>query len=271
MSLSLKEKADKDKAFLINQTNEFLKSKNNFSEPLETNRDKINEAVKNGNFGEALQNLEILREQKTGINLIRIVGKDGNTPILIRDSRNNTNESRILSTEGFEMQYLNAIRAAMEIVAIEKKPELKNQLKDQAINFINSFHEKNKEQPQEKISINVKNEINNIMTFLEKNGIEKPHKKINVAKDFQNFNDEHFNIVTLSNIQDNSGKIHTIIEAEVALKGITEEQKAEYENRNNENWFTKMAPWEQELVNIYVEKITAGNTLYPLNYDKLLE
>ncbi|XVN43521.1 MAG: hypothetical protein RCG15_04500 [Candidatus Rickettsia vulgarisii] len=68
MSLSLKEKADQDKEFLIKQTNEFLKSRSSFfSAPLETNRDKINEAVKNGNFSEALQNLEILREQKAGM------------------------------------------------------------------------------------------------------------------------------------------------------------------------------------------------------------
>lgn len=43
MSLSLKEKANADKEFLINQTNEFLKSKNNFNEPLETSRDKIDQ------------------------------------------------------------------------------------------------------------------------------------------------------------------------------------------------------------------------------------
>lgn len=244
MSQSLKEKFDQDKEFLINQTNEFLKSKGDFR-PLETDRDKIKQAVNNGNFTEALENLEILREQNTGINLIKINGQDGNTPILIRDGLN-AKEPRILGTEGFEMQYLNVIRAAMEIADIEKKPELKDQLKGQADKFINSFHEKNKEQSQEQISIDVKNEINNVMTFLEKNGIEKPHKKINVAKDFQNFNDEHFNIVTISNIKDNTGKNHTIIEAEVALQGITEEQKAEYKNRNNENWFTKMSDWEQQ-------------------------
>ncbi len=263
MSLSLKEKANKDKEFLINQTNEFLKSENNFSEPLETSRDKINEAVKKGNFSEALQNLEIFREQKTGIDLIIVDSRDGNTPILIRDSRNNTSESRILGTEGFEMQYLNVIRAAIEIADIENKPELKDQLKDQAANFINNFHEKNKEQPQETISINVKNKINNVITFLEKSGIEKPHKKINVAKDFQNFNDQHFNIVTLSKIKDTKGKNHTVIEAEVALKGITEEQKMEYKNRDNKKWFTKMPTWEQKLVNRYVEKITNGNHVIP--------
>ncbi|XVN43522.1 MAG: hypothetical protein RCG15_04505 [Candidatus Rickettsia vulgarisii] len=197
------------------------------------------------------------------IDLIKIDGKDGNAPILIRDSRNNTNEVRVLSTEGFEMQYLNAIRAAIEIADIEKKPQLKDQLKDKAINFINTFHEKNKEQPQEQMSINVKNEVNDVMTFLEKNGIEKPHKKINVAKDFQNFNDEHFNIVTLSNIKDNTGKNHTVIEAEVALKGITEKQKMEYKNKDNEKWFTKMPTWEQELVNKYAEKISDGKHVIP--------
>lgn len=258
MPLSLKAKADKNKEFLINQTNKFLESENDFNKPLKTNRDEISKAVKDGKFSEALQNLEILREQKIGITLTKIEGLDGNTSILIRDGRNNTNEARILGTEGYEMQYLNVIRAAMDIADIENKPGLKEPLKQKAINFISNFHEKNKEQPQEKISINVKNDINDVMIFLKENGIKTPHQKINIAKDFQNFNDEHFNIVTFSNVKDDTGKNYIAIEAEVALKGMTKEQDIEYTKRTHKKWFTKMPVWEQELVNKYVEKITGG-------------
>lgn len=85
------------------------------------------------------------------------------------------------------------------------------------------------------ISPNVKDKINDIAILLENNGVKEVHKKLNVAKDFQNFNDEHCNIVTLSNVKDN-----TVIEAEVALKGITNEQKEEYQNRADKDWFKKM-------------------------------
>ncbi|WP_342270815.1 hypothetical protein [Rickettsia endosymbiont of Orchestes rusci] len=70
MALSLKERFDNDKDFLIKQTNEFLIG--NKQEPLQTNRDEIIKAVKERNFTDALQKLEILREEKTGIQLTKI-------------------------------------------------------------------------------------------------------------------------------------------------------------------------------------------------------
>ncbi|WP_419235046.1 hypothetical protein [Rickettsia endosymbiont of Nabis limbatus] len=192
---SLKEQFDADKYFLITQTNEFLV--NNKQTPLHTSRDEVNEAVKSGKFTEALQKLEILREEKTGIILTKIDPLiEGTTPIIIRDARN-TKEPRELGTESFEMQYLNVIRAAIDIAEIEGKPEvLKTELKKQAVDFINSFHKDNEKNSQMQISPNVKDKINDIAVLLENNGVKEVHKKLNVAKDFQNFNDEHCNIVT---------------------------------------------------------------------------
>ncbi|WP_341791926.1 hypothetical protein [Rickettsia endosymbiont of Gonocerus acuteangulatus] len=144
------------------------------------------------------------------------------------------------------MQYLNVIRAAIDIAEIEGKPEaLKTELRKQAVDFIDSFHKDNEKNSQMQISPNVKDKINDIAILLENNGIKEVHKKLNVAKDFQNFNDEHCNIVTLSNIKDKNGKDHTFIEAEVALKGVTDEQRAEYQNRADKDWFKKMPSWER--------------------------
>ncbi|WP_341790546.1 hypothetical protein [Rickettsia endosymbiont of Polydrusus tereticollis] len=262
MPTDLNVRFNKDKAFLIEQTKEFLKDKSRFSEPLTATREDVAKAVGEGNFTEALQNLEILREKQAGITLIKIEGKDGNSPMIIRDGRENPNDSRILGTEGFEMQYLNAIRAGIDIAKIEGKPELEEQLKNEAVTFIENFNKKNKNNSQEEISVNVKNKINDIAIVLETNGIKQVHKKLNVAKDFQNLNDEHCNIVTVSNIKDSQGKEHAVIEAEVALKGLTNEQKAEYEKiktTNKPKWFTKMDNWEGKLVEQYAPKITAGN------------
>lgn len=54
------------------------------------------------------------------------------------------------------------------------------------------------------------------------------------------------------------------------MKGITEEQKMEYTNRNNEKWFTKMPTWEQKLVDRYVEKITSGNHVIPTQLQQIV-
>jgi len=261
MSLSLKERFDQDKYFLVQQTNEFLI--NNNQEPLKANRSEINKAVKNGNFTEALQKLEILREEKTGVTLTKISPLiESTAPVIIRDARN-AKDPRILGTEGYEMQYLNAVRAAIDIAKIEGKPELENQLKNEAVTFIENFNKNNENKSQEEISVNVKNKVNNIAVFLEENGIKEVYKKLNVAKDFQNFNDEHCNIATLSNVKDKDGKNHIVIEAEVGLKGITEEQFLEYQNRADKKWFTEMPVWERQLVNKYAEIIKDGDHVIP--------
>ncbi|MCC8368768.1 MAG: hypothetical protein LN573_01610 [Rickettsia endosymbiont of Oxypoda opaca] len=261
MASSLKKQADDNKEFLLVQTQEYLKNSDSIK-PLGTDRDKIKEAIEKGRFSEALQGLEILREAKTGITLTKIsAGENGESPIIIRDARN-AKDPRELGTEGYEMQYLNAVRAAVDIAKIEGKPELEEQLKNEAVTFIENFNKKNKNNSQEEISVNVKNKINDIAIVLETNGIKQVHKKLNIAKDFQNLNDEHCNIVTVSNIKDSQGKEHAVIEAEVALKGLTNEQKAEYEKiktTNKPKWFTKMDNWESKLVEQYAPKITAGN------------
>ena len=143
-------------------------------------------------------------------NRAKIEGKNSETPILIRD---------------FEMQYLNAIRGAIDIAKGENKPKLVLKLNKEAVKFINSFNALNMEKSQENISKNMQAEIDSVAELLGKNGIKNAHKKLNVAKDFQNFNDEHCNIVTLSKVINDEGKKHIVVEAEVAFKGLTEEQK----------------------------------------------
>ena len=51
-------------------------------------------------------------------------------------------------------------------------------------------------------------EIDSVAELLRKNGIKNAHKKLNFARDFQNFNDEHCNIVTLSKVTNDDGKEH---------------------------------------------------------------
>jgi hypothetical protein len=257
----LKERFDQDKYFLITQTNEFLAGNKHIQTQMKPNRDEVIKAVEEGDFTRALQELETLREDKTGIRLTKIeplVKIDGATPVIIRDARG-AKDPRELGTEGYEMQYLNAVRAAIDITSIENKSELKGQLKQEAISVIKNFHNDNEDKAQAEISIGVKNKVNDIAVFLENNGIKEVHKKLNVAKDFQNLQDEHCNIATISNIKNKDGEDKIVIEAEVALKGITDAQRLEYQNRTDKQWFMKMDSWEKGLVNKYAGTIQEGN------------
>ncbi|WP_266234138.1 hypothetical protein [Rickettsia rhipicephali] len=128
-------------------------------------------------------------------------------------------------------------------------------LNKEAVKFINSFNALNMEKSQENISKNMQAEIDSVAELLGKNGIKNAHKKLNVAKDFQNFNDEHFNIITLSKVINDEGKEHIVVEVEVAFKGLTEEQKQEYQNRDGKNWYNVMPEWERKLVDQYTDTI----------------
>jgi hypothetical protein len=161
------------------------------------------------------------------------------------------------------MQYLNAIRSAIDLANIEHKPMLESQLKQKAVEFIKNFNEKNSGKLQEEISSNVTAKMDDVAKLLGENGIKNAYKRLNIAKDFQNFNDEHCNIVTLSNVKDKQGRKHIAVEGEVALKGLTEEQQLQYKKIINDQqgkprWYDKMTPFEQSLVKKYADKIIDG-------------
>ncbi|AAL02596.1 hypothetical protein [Rickettsia conorii] len=118
MLSSLKKQFDNDKEFLLNHTKEFLTTPG-VGVTLETNRANIE-------------------------------GKNGETPILIRDGRNNPNEKIVLGTKAFE--YLNAIRGAINIAKGKNKPELVLKLNKKTVKFINRFNAFNMEKSQENIS-----------------------------------------------------------------------------------------------------------------------
>ncbi|MFV0250788.1 MAG: hypothetical protein AB8U53_02815 [Rickettsia aeschlimannii] len=63
-------------------------------------------------------------------------------------------------------------------------------LNKEAVKFINSFNALNMEKSQENISKICKLKLKVLFELLGKSGIKNTHKKLNVAKDFQNFNDD---------------------------------------------------------------------------------
>jgi hypothetical protein len=265
--MPLSKNAFQDKKDLISHTENYLQT---YRQPVDPSvnileyRKEVIDAVNRGDFTQALQNLEKLLNAKTNI-VMHEINKDGKTPVIIRDARRAFNP-RVRETESFEMQYLNAIRAAMDIADIESKPYLKEQLQLKASKFIQEFHKDNRGKSQKDISKEVTKEIDVISKFLGDEGIANAHKKLDVAKDFQNFKDKHANIVTISEIE-YEGKTDIVIEAEVALRGLTQGQQKEYQslkdNANKPKWYTKMPEWEQKLVQKYTPTIQAGHHVIP--------
>ncbi|BDU60059.1 hypothetical protein FLA4_04690 [Candidatus Rickettsia kotlanii] len=52
----------------------------------------------------------------------------------------------------------------------------------------------------------------------------------------------------MSKVINDEGKKHIVVKTEVAFKGLIEEQKQEYQNRDGKNWYNVMPEWERKLV-----------------------
>lgn len=256
---------NKDKEATLDAAQKYLN--NNSSTPEIESRDYYREAaaeaVKRGDFSAALENLETLRDLKSGIVTTEIAGEPTST--IIRDARNAT-KPPLRGSEAHEMQYLNAIRAAIDIAETGGKPELVDQLKASANKFITEFSQ----QPlknQEAYQKDMKDKITNLGDILQEGGISNAFKKMNIAKDFQNFNEKHSNIVTISSVADDNGKTHTVTETEVAMKGMLDVQRQQYEAISNggeaPGWYDAMPPWEKALTKKYAKTIAEGQHVIP--------
>ncbi len=261
-------------------------------------RSNIKKTITLENINEVIQSLEILKDAKTGIVTAVQAGDPNNpekSPVLIRDARN-CSKPAVRDTESFEIQYLNAIRAAMDIAEHEgKSEELKGTLLAKATDFIERFNNENAKTSQKELQKLVRKEIDDIALSLNQYGIEGAHKKLNVAKEFQGFNDKHCNIVTISSVVANK-KAHTVIEAEVGMKQLTAEQKAEYAviqehaefskaakkllaqneipedeppSRELPKWYNALSDLEKELCKKYVSQIMDGKHVMPTQLRQL--
>lgn len=220
-------------------------------------------------FSEALKALEVARDARMGV---MIQEKDG---VYIRDARG-ADGTKELGPEGFEMQHLNLIRAACDVVdtdtklSEETKATLKFQLLEKSIDYMNKSSDRARKTQEELKELHKKDE-EDLLATLRKGGISKAATKLNVAKDYQNFNDAHHNIATISRITSTDGVSHDVVEAEAAFKGLTKEQKKEYAQiiddavpaTEKPKWFQALDDQEKALCKKYAPQIIAGNHQIP--------
>ncbi len=211
---------------------------------------------------EAMKCFEAARDARCGITLHEII--INNTPILIRDAR--AAFPRIIrGSEAYEIQYLNIMRAALDIADIEERPDLTEKIFAELKNFSKKFLEVtfsvNLDQriKEEKVfAKKLQSEIDEIASIFTKNGVTNALAKLSVAKDFQNLENKNYNIATISKVENN-----TVAECEVALRELTDEQKMQYQNMLLTPWFQALPWWQKKLCEKYAPQILSSAHVIP--------
>jgi hypothetical protein len=220
----------------------------------------------------AMKALERARDAKCGIKT-EVIPVENGPSILVRDASVG-DKDLVRGVEATEIQFLNLIRAGLEVADIEKLPrETKIQLLQQAQVFMTSLGNRDdfstnldERIPQEKALAKEFDEAveTRVYSVLRGAGVPNVENKVDIAKDFQNLKTEHYNIATISQVPVGVGKTKPAIVVEVGQRSLTDDQKAEYAKISKPNekdrpaWFNAMPWWEQELCKRNVEAITDG-------------
>ncbi len=244
-------------------------------------------------IAKAIYLLEDIGEARLGI-VTRNIDTEGAVGVRIRDARAANPEDQKRGAEPFKLQLINAYRGALDVVDIsenldlEQKEALKKELLEKTLQMLGEFKTRSAEfglddkgnivsngsadgadKEVEKSEVKMSKALDEmikkgLVPLLEKDGADRAvpkdksaYTRISVAKDYQGYNLTHRNIVSISNV----GKGHVAIQAEVAMKGLTREQKDEYrktESDDKPRWFTVLPKWEQALVSKYRDKIVNG-------------
>ncbi|MDX1916565.1 MAG: Sca4 family protein [Rickettsiaceae bacterium] len=226
-------------------------------------------------YRKLVQNLDIKRDTVRGVRRYKIGDKEPYT--IIRDARGMKDEDTI-GSEAYLIQYAHAIIAANEVIendaSIPNKDEAKQALNlkfkenynaiQEKLNELNADESLSSKQKEAKLQSFVSNIIaSDVIVILEQNKVKDAHKKLTFAKDLASLSYEQGDVVTVSKGQDENT---SIIQAEVGLRTLTSEQRAEYEIIKAEKglsplWFSKMPQWKQEIVKAHAKDILNGKIL----------
>ncbi len=246
----------------------------------EYNRDNYHDS---SDFVAVIKKLAEIRDLRTGIKIHQILSEDGPPHLYIRDARA-CKKPYERGYESYEMSLLNAVSTAFDIMefrGLAQSDIIKRQLTNIAIDFIeenNSSSDKPPLNPKQEAQATkrLKQKIKEVALVLKQHGIENPFKDLNEGKDYQNFNYEQADIITISEVKfvvDGSEIKETVIEAEVGLRGLTKDQKDEYQAIidakhkrdyiNVPDWFKVLSENEKRFVEKYADKIIRGKYVHP--------
>lgn len=230
------------------------------------------------NLGKLLNKLEQNRDSKNGIHHYIANNENGTHPTLIRDARN-VFQPEHKGYEAFAIQYVNAIRAAADVINHSELSEqnissLKDQLTRESKKVFSSFDKMDNLNEYDSSEF-TKKKILALSNILEENGCHNALKKMDIAKEYQSFNDAQHNIVTLTTIKNLDKPIITMFEAEVPMRGMIKEISDQYnlisvKGNEKPKWFEKLSSFEKKILESYAVEIGKGNHVLPTQLTKIL-
>ncbi|MFN7037982.1 MAG: hypothetical protein ACK4OM_00215 [Alphaproteobacteria bacterium] len=199
-------------------------------------KESINSALRSEGYidhNKIIHELHILRDLQNGI---KIYEKDSNLIRDTRDTREKTSDK--FSTKiAYQIQFLNMVRSAQILMAEyvvedKKEDEIKAKLKEMAKHFYENIEKIDNEKEQQKFLL----EHNNILIENVAKTLDIPQKQlrkeIQLTMDYANFEDNHYNLSTISKIEGKTSEIEgkIVVQSDVAIVGTTEEQKGYYQS-----------------------------------------
>lgn len=250
---------------------------------LQRKNEEVRSLVASGDLSAAIQKLDEIKDNKIGI-VWHESGDLGNgTKALVRDARGVTDSKADLQNDAGEkygMQVLNEVRAGMQLLdQAGLEPEQLEAAKQKLMHVATTAME----DPSALNSSNIKTFNTQIVHTLDQAGIAytanidgkeqtvSAAEQLNFAKETSNLHDEHKHIVTLTKAEDKSGQIHTVMEAEIMLNGLTETQQKQYEDiaasepgqPSGVEWFDNMPKHKQNLMRDAAPGIASGTKIIP--------
>jgi hypothetical protein len=241
-------------------------------------RKSVRELVAQGEWSKAIIKLDEIKDNRVGIvwHESSDLGVNG-TRAIVRDARGVTTDPQKLKKEAGEkyaMQILNEVRGGLALVEKSTSSERQKEDARARLHYIAESAMVNIGSLDSKTIKEFNTQI--IYSLEEMGGIPKAEKKLVFAKEVGNLKDEHCHIVTLTKAKDPQGKVHTVVEADIMLNGLTPEQRYQYETvrdsrkgaRTKIAWFDALDDYKKDLVRDIIPEILAGKKVMPTQFLK---
>ncbi len=253
----------RDREIVLSSIKTYLSSEKQEITSVDDYRELAKKNIAEGNLVAAMQNLEIARDARRGISSFVYNNENNLSPVFIRDARRCSKSKKVFEEgiEAAETIVLCAFEAAKDVLELSNISYSQEEIKKMAIDFFDNFERENANKSQKKLIKEVDYQLNRIISFLQESGVKNASKHLTKALHFQNFKQEqNCNPVTISEIADDDRAKHLVIDANVAFKEITEEQKELY---NKISKSSSVPTLQKKLMNKYRDQFFSGKYIIP--------
>ena len=271
---------------------------NNYSNSIEQQAQNNiqKELPSSGDLTATLEILHDLKDSRSNIFCYRSTPGEDGTRIKVRDARGAI-KPPINAPEIFAIQIINHTRAAIMVakdnLSQEEAATLEKEITELAFKEAKAILESSKDKTNEDFSvekqekrgswsIKLRDDVTNFNTLLCNKltdlGVTTPQRQLQDAKDYTNFQDEHYHKATIYNVKDGKGIKATQVELDVMALGLTKEQRNMFEaiqacpeiegqkmqiDQENMAWFNHLEKWQQKQLKNAVPAILTEQKVCP--------